>query len=112
MQIIQQITVVDKNGCFIIDSVILVVTSGLGQLSNLNLNIYPNPVNDKAVIEFTNPGLNKYELLIIDISGKIIKRITNIHDNRFELSTNNLPEGIYLIELRGPKNYMGRIVIE
>ena len=105
------VAVTDKNGCFVIDSVMLNVTSGAIQKAGSNLQIYPNPFNYKTLIEFTNPGFERYELILSDLSGKIIKRMMHISENKLELNRDNIPNGIYLIELRGPINYRGKIVI-
>ena len=77
-----------------------------------NMLIYPNPVHDMTMIKFHNPGKDKYCLAIRDITGKVLKRENNIISNHIEIWRDNLPSGLYIIELQGPEIYRGRIVIE
>ena len=76
------------------------------------VKIFPNPFKDKTVIEFPNFNRDKYRLLVIDQSGKVIRIIENITDSRIELDRSSLAKGFYLIELRGPITYFGKILIE
>ena len=57
-------------------------------------NIYPNPFYDQISIE-SNFRFEK--ILITDISGKTIKKTTNLHSSRLDL--NYLKSGIYTIHL-------------
>jgi hypothetical protein len=76
------------------------------------LIIYPNPSSVTTTIEFPNPEHAAYKLILTDLTGKIIKRMDNITEDKIELRTISLSDGIYLIELRGPKIYQGKLVLE
>lgn len=88
--------------------------SGIGANSNLpgKLRIYPNPFTNKTIIEFQNPGHDSYMMLVIDLSGRVLQIRDNIMDSRIELDRGELPKGFYFIEIRGPKIYRGKILIE
>lgn len=71
------------------------IATGLNSYVNDNVSIYPNPAND--VIHIVNNETN-YQVVITDIVGKEIKRITS--DNKeLDIMTNELINGIYLINV-------------
>ncbi len=88
-------------------------TVGVDDINNEyeTLNIYPNPFNNKTTIEFDNPESKTYDLKITDITGKTVRTINNIRDNRIDIYRQNLPHGFYTIQLRGEKNFTGKIII-
>lgn len=71
-----------------------------------------NPFQERATITFPNPNHEEYQLTLRDLTGKVIKQISDITENQMELSRDNLPQGMYLIELRGTKIYWSKMVIE
>jgi len=76
------------------------------------LMIYPNPMSSYTTIQFQNPSNDKYQLSVMDLSGKIVYYRDNIFNDMFEFSQGNLSQGLYLIELKGSIVYRGKIVIE
>jgi hypothetical protein len=81
-------------------------------LLNESLMIYPNPFNGTATLIFNNPGAYPYTLYILDLSGKVCRIVDKINTSRYVLEKSELKEGFYFVELRGPKIYRGKIVIE
>ena len=94
-----------------ITEIIIVGTNNV-QEPTFELSIYPNPFNDKTIIEFSNPDNTCFQLIITDITGKVIKFIENIHTNKVEVERGKLSSGFYIIELRGERIYRDRIIIE
>ena len=76
------------------------------------LKIYPNPFSDKTTITFPNHYHTGYKLILTDLTGKVIFIKDNLFEENYELSRENLSEGLYLIELRGKNIYRGKIIIE
>ena len=74
--------------------------------------IYPNPFVEKAIISLPESFELPYSLSITDISGKAVRITEKIYSRNYELLRGELPEGIYLIEIRGNRNYRGRIIIQ
>ncbi len=65
-----------------------------------DIKIYPNPVNDVITIKFINFGNSKIEVLLIDLLGKIRKRMEmNIENNTMDLPVRGLPPGIYFLKI-------------
>ena len=76
------------------------------------VQIYPNPFNHSTSIQFPNKSMDSYDLVIIDVSGNICQIINDISTSEYILEKGNLAPGLYFIELRGPKNYRSKIIIE
>ena len=89
-------------------------------LTENNMIIYPNPFSESTTITFSNmiSDINKYNLKIIDITGKTVRTITNssCHSERSEesiiIERGNLKAGIYFVELNADKVYRGKLVVE
>jgi PKD repeat protein len=75
------------------------------------LSIYPNPFSSSTLISFDNPDNDVHTLRIRDQKGKVVEEIDNIRGSAVELGRNNLPSGIYYIELRGKTAQHAKILI-
>jgi hypothetical protein len=95
----------------------------INEIENYNLlSIYPNPFTENAIITFDNPKNEKYKLLIIDVTGKVVMEINEIYGNTVEIDGSNLSAGVYVFELtcdqcvsagkEGEKLFRGRFVVE
>jgi len=88
-------------------------TTFTGSISQFGiLEIFPNPFNQSATIRFENPSGKSYTLTITDLSGKVYRISDNITTSEFVLERKDLTQGFYFVELRGPSNYRGTIIIE
>ena len=70
-------------------------TSGINQLANNNIKIYPNPANNKITID-ANDIL---DVKLFDVLGK---QITATKTNDVDVS--NLNEGVYFIQVQTKQN--------
>lgn len=77
-----------------------------------SLVVYPNPMSSSARILFHNPTNDDYRLLILDLSGKVCRIKDGITTSEHILEKESLAKGMYLLELRGPNLYRGKIMIE
>jgi hypothetical protein len=83
------------------------------ELNHLELlRVYPNPFTNTAFISIPNLKGYSYKLYIKDLSGKTIRIVENITKEKTEITRDGLPAGLYLLELRGPKVYRGKIIIQ
>jgi uncharacterized protein (TIGR02145 family) len=80
--------------------------------SSNSIDIYPNPFSESATLKFRNQEGFQYKLYIMDLSGKICQIIDDIYSSEYVLEKRNLKEGFYLIELRGPDIYRGKMIID
>ncbi len=88
------------------------IETGIDDVKNKTMLVYPNPFTRETNILFPNRGNSEYTLFIRDLSGKTVRIISDITSSRYVLHRDNLAGGYYLIELRGDRVFRGRIVVE
>ncbi len=99
--------------------------------------VSPNPFTESTTITIPNSLITNYELKIIDITGKTVRKITNLNrhaelvsaspkspqqiatnlsgsrnDLQIVIERGNLKPGVYFIELRGDRVYRGKLIVE
>ena len=75
-----------------------------------DINVYPNPANSKFFIE--NPYEERKQIKIYSVEGKCVYQTVN-SDEIICISVENLPAGLYFIELKnGNNSSSGKFVIE
>jgi len=73
--------------------------------------LFPNPAKEQVTVEFANPDHAKYQVSILDISGRVRKQAATTTD-AFLLDIELLPPGMYLLKVDGPTSYLKRLVIQ
>ncbi|MBU2556408.1 MAG: right-handed parallel beta-helix repeat-containing protein [Bacteroidetes bacterium] len=87
-------------GAFEVDqSIISIFESSLES----TLKIYPNPFSNHTTLQ-VNKTLKDATLSIYNSVGHLSKRITNINEQTITLQRDNLPVGLYFIELTDDNN--------
>lgn len=71
--------------------------------------LYPNPTEDGVTtLSYYNPGGAAMEITLTDMSGRLVEKwnpSNNVPGNRFvEISTTELPKGMYLVSLKSERN--------
>lgn len=66
-----------------------------------SLELAPTPFRDITYLSFANVEGRSYDLMMTDLSGQTIRRITNITDNQVQIERANLPAGMYFLHLIG-----------
>lgn len=91
-----------------------VMVTGISEQHNpFNALISPNPMRDFAVLEFSNPNQERFELDLLDISGRVIRSHSGITTNRFTIERGSLASGAYLYRLHHASGQsVGRLVIQ
>ena len=87
-------------GAYEVDQTVSVETNS----TDNNINVYPNPLNSTAVIQFNNyeNGFSHFQLY--DAFGKLVKDFRNISGNKILFQRGMLPPGDYLGKLIRGKN--------
>ena len=70
-------------------------------ISSSNINLYPNPANDKVNIVFNNIN-DVQNIAITDVTGRTIYS-GKVDSNSIEVNTENDPAGIYFCKIIGEK---------
>ncbi|MCX6197971.1 MAG: T9SS type A sorting domain-containing protein [Bacteroidetes bacterium] len=75
------------------------------------VNVYPNPAQGNFTIEISSAALNRYNM--IDLAGRKLQS-GNIEIGNNQVSVNELPKGIYLIQLQGSQGVVvvKKVVVE
>ena len=61
--------------------------------------LFPNPSQDFVTIKLVSLNKKIKRISIIDVSGRVITEHNSKHMNSIKLNTNNLENGIYLIQV-------------
>ncbi|UOQ66085.1 MBG domain-containing protein [Hymenobacter volaticus] len=69
-----------------------------------SLEVYPNPMSDKATVRFTAPAGGKAQVYLYNGVGSLVSTLYNAeivggHEYTLPLSSENLPEGVYMCRL-------------
>ena len=70
------------------------------------MRLFPNPVSDYAMLNFTNPNYEAYTLQVTDVTGRIVSQINNIRDEQVPISARQLPAGLYTLTLSNGQKLM------
>ena len=94
------VTEIGANGCESSNS----ITISINDYTSLDENdndyvIFPNPVTQNTSVFITNKNNETYNIIMMDIHGKITKSYSNINDSNFEIPCNNLSKGTYIAQL-------------
>jgi hypothetical protein len=71
------------------------------------LSIYPNPLKEYTVVTLPST-LTDIEYRIFNLYGQLLKTGFQHSGNSFTIQRDNLPEGVYFIEMMQGKNLMAR----
>ena len=77
---------------------------------NITINIYPNPTTDELNVQIADSQDNVSNILIYSIDAKILQQ-TQFYGNSTSLNVQQLPQGIYLLQLKnGAKKTTKRFI--
>jgi hypothetical protein len=98
------------------DSLLCSTITVINNFDNLPANIfcYPNPFSDFTTINFDDENNQKCTLIIYDITGRRIREIKNITNNKILIEKNNSPNGLYFFQLSNDREILGteKFIIE
>jgi hypothetical protein len=73
--------------------------------------IYPNPFHDKTTVVFDNTPGQIYRATLTSFDGKQIRQISDISNGTFDIFRDELPAGIYYLEVWGDTIFRRKIMI-
>jgi hypothetical protein len=84
-------------------------------LQKSNAILFPNPFSNSSTLKInSSQTLTNAQLSVVDLLGREVQSITNIHSNEIKIERNNLPSGIYFYHLiqNGMTICNGKMVVE
>jgi hypothetical protein len=82
-------------------------TTGVWESENaFNVILFPNPVNEMITIEFKKYFSGKIKLY--ETSGRCIKNINIINETSCKILVNDIPSGIYILQIDNEKELISR----
>ena len=79
---------------------------------NPEVKVTPNPFSGETEISFSNPNKSHYVLTVQDLSGRLVKTITNIRSEQFKVNWEGIDKGIYFFRLSGEQEFTGTLVAQ
>jgi len=81
-----------------------------------DIQLYPNPAQDKATLKFSSSHVSDYTISLIESTGKVVynsKGVVMEGENMIELNLANYSKGIYMLQMiRDGEQQMLRLVVE
>jgi hypothetical protein len=67
------------------------------------LSIFPNPAQSQIFLRQTNVANPIQSVRMLDLSGRTVMSLSGLHGLEIQLDRNNLPSGVYLLEVVAEK---------
>ena len=69
-----------------------------------DVTVFPNPAHEVTYISIQNSSSKEYDITLSNLSGQTLQRVAGFQGNQYALSTADLANGIYMIEIRQADN--------
>ena len=83
---------VDTSAC------VNIIITAIEELTNAGIKIYPNPIDDKIVIELSNTSSTK-KVSIVSIEGKLVYSNAAINSNQLTIDAAAWSKGVYVVNI-------------
>ena len=83
------------------------------ELENSKTRLYPNPITEESVLEFSNPAHEEFQFKAYDIIGRMVLH-QPVFDEKVILNRSDFDNGYYLYRLTNGKDriYTGKFIVE
>ncbi len=95
-------------------SVLCDTMSAINPINVLEVKVYPNPTNNKAIVQ-TPFGQQAIQAYLYNAQGEILRTIQpNLMDGRFVIEASNLGSGLYFIVVKNADNtqFTSKLIVE
>ena len=111
------VLVCNEFGCCAIDSVFVILFSGMKNIENSGINIFPNPTNSNINIEINLANSSDVYIQLYDTQGKLLnsKSFNNLSSEKNDLIyyLEDYEKGIYILNIRtDSKSIIKKIIKE
>ncbi len=77
------------------------------QANALLFEIYPNPFTEFTTLQFANPRGLRHDLTVTNMTGQVVRKITDIAGDHILLARGELPSGLYFFALKSADGHAG-----
>ncbi len=70
-------------------------------LNEANWSLFPNPATNKLTIQWAERSAQPQTLQIIDLSGRVVKRLQISQESNAKIDVSDLSSGVYIVEIEG-----------
>ncbi|RPD47895.1 T9SS C-terminal target domain-containing protein [Hymenobacter sediminis] len=88
------------------------VSSTATKAAASGIEAYPNPAHDKINIRLGANKLNVKTIDVVDVTGRVLSRVTVGKQNVLTIPSNQLKPGIYMLRFNGDTTAAHRVVIQ
>ena len=90
---------------------VLLASSSVNEVSKLNVNIYPNPATESAIINISEIN-NATDIAVYDITGRMVFSQAITGQNQVTINTSDLASGLYnVIIASGNETYTTKLSV-
>ncbi|MBL0317651.1 MAG: T9SS type A sorting domain-containing protein [Flavobacteriales bacterium] len=95
------VEITDANGCSDVSEAIQATYPSVEAANVPTLLLYPNPVNDIISIQFNAPAQLNTIITIVDVNGKVCRKVKMNGQSTIAIDCNDLTSGIYTVAIDG-----------
>ncbi len=110
------VVVSDSIGCMSTDSAVVVVfdITGINELTEASVRLYPNPVSDILFVEFTGLDERSVNLELYNATGQIIytEKANSVMNTNLSIDLSNQESGVYLMVVRSGNEQVVQQIIK
>ena len=75
-------------------------------------SVRPNPASGSSIISFDNFNSAPYLLKVFDVSGRVVRTLTDITGDNVKVDYTDMPAGMYYFSLTGDRVYNGKLMVQ
>jgi Alpha-L-arabinofuranosidase len=84
-----------------------------GKYGKSGLKIVPNPMLNSAQVYFENGASESFTLSLVDVTGKLVLKRSDIKDNHVEINKGQLKPGIYFVNVKSATSgYSDKLIVK
>ncbi len=77
------------------------------------VKLSPNPFKESTILSFSNLKNDNFNLQILDITGRIVRKTDKLEGNSIKIEKGNLVSGVYFVQInQGNNTWNKKLIIE
>ena len=84
---------------------------GTKEISDFEVGLKVSPVPAVDMINFVSEKEQMRHIYVYDLNGRLVKAVTDINTNNYQLQRHSLPNGMYMAEVRYDAGFVKRRIV-